>query len=44
MCYWRLCIDPRSPLRRAALGLFLTGLVVMVLSLTLVVAKRVGAL
>ena len=42
LCYWRLCADPRAPLRRAALFLLVFGVAVMVLSLTLIVVKRTG--
>ena len=41
LCYWRLCPDPRAPLRRCALGLLCFGVGVMALSISLIVAKHV---
>jgi amino acid permease len=36
LCYWRLCANPTAPLRRCAGALFLFGVGVMILSLTLI--------
>ena len=40
LCYWRLCADPRARLRRAALGLLVFGVAVMILSLSLIVIRH----
>ena len=39
LCYWRLCVRPDAPLRWVALALFLLGLVIAVLSITLILVK-----
>ena len=39
LCYFRLCVRPDAPLRWAALALFLLGLVIAALSITLILVK-----
>lgn len=39
LCYFRLCVRPDAPLRWVALALFLLGLVIAVLSITLILVK-----